>query len=364
MLSYYDSLSFSVRKESSLFSFCIALLMFSFLALACYSLDQEYGILNGSILKSLEDPTTRVIILNTVSRKLASICLWMISLYFLLFSFQVVYSKKELFQPTVHSTKSFFLIATAKMMLLCAPILIALHSFFPKLFFYGLSFLLDTGYYQKNVAFNFPFDKDACIWWAGGLFIYFIYAVLLFLGHFSFSSLFNLKLFLRRISVVIELVFHILVSVVWVVLLVVAMNYCCLKFDTLYVCFFALLIYFICTIASSSRWVFMSLFLVVLGMGFALNNYLGYEFFRKYMILFLLIALVYFTFFFIVGAFFSTLAYSFASTAYVFRFNQTPSKDVKQQAPEKLRRIDELYNVYLKEHRNDVQDNFFHHMEE
>lgn len=294
---------------------------------------------------------------------LASKLSWMLFLFIifnlLFFSWQMIRTKQGLFHQNNRSATSFYFIALAKAMVLFLPLLFVLYRMFRRILYPAVVFL------TKGKTFDFPYSMTECIVWAIILLVWAAYAFTLFCGHFSFSSLLNVKLFGKNIKVVLELIGQIIVTVLLLSLCTVAIGYCCFKMDPIYLCFAGFLVYFLATLVSPSRWIFMTFFLVVASIGFYLAHSFGYDFFVKNLLIaYLMGILIYFSFFFMVTCLFSAFAYSFASTSFVFRFDQTPSKDIKKQAPEKLRRIDELYSGYLKEHKNDVQDNFFHHMEE
>jgi len=61
--------------------------------------------------------------------------------------------------------------------------------------------------------------------------------------------------------------------------------------------------------------------------------------------------------------FLSIAAHLFSQTAFVLRFNKTPSSDIKDTEPEKMRRMEEIYDEYLQKHNIEKQDNFFDHIE-
>lgn len=397
MLSYYDTLSFSLRKQSFLIGFGISLVMLVLFLLVGFSLENQYGLFtsyrdllqagfemdkvhkafsigvaSGKIVTALTEPA----FMGIVVTRLLQVSFLFIVLSFLFFSLQMIIAKKELFQPNVHSAVFSFFSALIKMMILLSPILaviyIALERTLPHIVKFFIEQILSgenpLNVFLKNlvtknvVAIQPLFDKTICISCAVGLFIYFVYVFSLFIERFSFKSLANAKVFFKHILTVIEMIFQMVMSVVLLAGLIALVTFCLWQLNILYVCFFALLIYFVCTVTSPARWIFITFFMVVAAMCFALNAFVGPFVFRANIVYYLVDILTYFSFFFVFSIFWSAIAYSFASTAYVFRFNQTPSKDVKEQEPEKLRQIDELYNNYLKEHKNDVQDNFFHHL--
>ena len=369
MLSYYDTLSFSFQKKGFLMGFCLALVMLFFFVLIGFSFEKQYMIFSNfkNYLLTGDNISASAIILTLhdplFNFALTSKILWMLCRFILadllFFSWQTIISKKDLFKQKTDSTPAFYVIALAKMLVLFSPVLFVLYRVFRRILYpVVVSF-------TEGKRFISPYTWQESALCTVVLFIWVVYAVTLFCGRFSFSSLLNVKLFFKNLKVVSELVLQIITTIVFFCVSVVGIGYCCFIMDPIYACFCGLLVYFICTIMSSSRWVFMTFFLIIAGLGIYLGHSFGYTFFaRNLLIAYLIGVLIYFSFFFFTGCLFSSFAYSFASTSYVFRFNKTPAKDVKQQAPEKLRRIDELYNKYLKEHKNDVQDNFFHHMED
>lgn len=378
MLSYYDALSYSVRRKSFIFGLALALLMMLFFALICFSLEKQFAIFSSfkgllvttdrvaqSVFFDRTVTTLRDILFRiTVCKKMVWFLFLFIFFNIAFFSWQTIAAKKELFQQTSRSSFAFYFIAMGELLLLLLPLLYGAYVFFLKMAPLCINYLIDCFLFGKNCDFKFPYSVEQCIAWGAGLFVWTVYAISLFIGHFSFKSLLNVDVFLKYIKVVLELIAQIVTSFVLVAVIFVAVGYCYWVMDPIYFCFFVLLIYFVGTIASSSRWVFMVFFLLIAAGGFGLHFLWGQNLFKGYMITYLQNMLVYFSFFFVISCFFGTLAYVFASAAYVFRFNQTPATDVKEQSPEKLRRIDDLYTGYLKEHKNDVQDNFFHHMEE
>ena len=351
--------------------------MFLFFTLICFSLEKNYAIFSNfkrllmttdkmalsiiitKIVVTLGDITFKV----AVSKKIAWILLLFISFNLVFFSWQTITSKKDLFHQTSRSSIPFYFIAMGQMLLLLSPLIVGAYLLFPKMVMLGVTYLIDI-LFNSNPTFKFPYSIKECLAWGIALLLWTAYAVTLFIGHFSFKSLLNVELFLKHWRVVFELIAQIITSFIVLLAIFTVIGYCCWEMDPIYFCFFGLLIYFISTIGSSSRWIFMAFFLIVLAGGAGLYTLFGYAFFKAYMVAYVQYSLIYFSFFFITSAFFSALAYTFASTAFVFQFNQTPATDVKEQSPEKLRRIDDLYTSYLKEHKNDVQDNFFHHMEE
>ena len=124
MLSYYDTLSFAVRKKSFLAGLCISLLMFLFFTLICFSLEKNYAIFSNfkrllmttdkmalsiiitKIVVTLGDITFKV----AVSKKIAWILLLFISFNLVFFSWQTITSKKDLFHQTSRSSIPFYFI--------------------------------------------------------------------------------------------------------------------------------------------------------------------------------------------------------------------------------------------------------------
>lgn len=377
MLSFYDALAYSLQKKSLLGAFCAAMVMLIFLILVICSMQNHFALctLFKGWLQAPSGSATAISALGQIAYVLNNPLFWgwlfrktLIAcfLFFFLgisyFAFELVVAKKALFNQPKHFTAQFFFITLTKIMLLLSPLLGGLYIFFDKMLKSGFSFVAST-VVGLSPTYRFPFSGVEFALFSTAAAFYFIYVFLRLVERFSFLSLLNPVPFFKHLTTVFELIFKIILDNAVLIIGLVGWGLLYWQADSLYVCFFVCISYLLWTaICSSARWIFM-MPLFVIGLGIAFFAWtLGMPFFNNYLLYFLVVGILYFCFFFLWFAFWSVLAYLFASAAYVLRFNKSPAKDIKESNPEKLRRIDTLYNEYLTEHKNNTQDNFFHHL--
>ena len=382
MLSFYDALSFATRKKTLLIGFITAIIMLFFLALIGISLENHYSFysLLKSWLKAPKDSNAAYAALGRIALTLKEPLFWGIifkktlwAIFLMLccglsfFTLELVIAKKALFNQPKKFTARFFVVTLSKLMMLLTPVLILIYFFLRAVLKSFFSFLAGS-IIGLNPTYRFPFDTTLTYLIAFFSFVYFLYVMILYIERFSLESLYNkkvLKAVKKHWKTILELVGRIAQGILTfaVGLAVIAFLYS--QSNSLYACFFGFTAYLMwILILNTARFIFI-LPLLMCFAGIAWFRYdIGTDFMSNYLFSFMLMSLAFFVTFFFWAMFWATQGYLFASTAFVLRFNKTPSKDEKQHSPDKLRRLDVLYQEYLHEHKNDTQDNYFHHLTE
>ncbi len=379
MLSFYDALAFSAQKKNLIAAFLTACLMLFFWILIGFSLENHFQVF--SLFKTWLVSSDNSVVTAAALAKIAVTLknpefwgliyqktLWITFLFFFcgisFFCLALVIAKKTLFNQPKHFTAGFFIITLGKLMLLVSPVIIVCYILLSEILKSVFAYIAGT-IIGLNPTYTFPFSDAGTILLAVVIFTYLLFSILLFIERFSFQSLFRIKPILKHKRTVAELVLRMLQSDVLLVLGVVGLTLVGLYANPLYAGFFIFMTYLICILVyGSGRWVLTLPLWVLAGGAFYLTVIFGKPFLSNYLVSFLLLGLLYFCFFFVWFFFWAVLGYLFGSAAYVLRFNRTAAKDIKKKSPEKLKRMDLLYDTYLEEHKNKTQDNYFHHLEE
>jgi len=380
MLSLYDALCFSVQRKNLLMGWITAIIMLSFFILIGFSLESYFQLFSAFktwLLAETGSPKATSALAQMaltllddnfwpiVFQKTLWACFMMFILGLSFFALEVVIAKKALFNQPPKFTVNFFIITLGKLMLLLAPLLFAIYHFLRKLLLSLFGYYYSTQILNTETLYHFPFSGTSTTFITFTAIFYFVLIMVLFIERFSFKSLLNLKLIVRNSKVMLELSLKIMQTFfLWGSgMAIIAFLYW--RLNTVYACFIAIVSYLIWMALYHSARLIFSLPLFTITLGFLTLNYiLGWAFSKNYLFSYISGMLCYFCLFFLWAMFWGTLAYLFASTAYVFRFKTTASKDIKEQAPGKLRRLDEMYNEYLQAHNNKEQQNFFHKLED
>ena len=171
MLSYYDTLSFSVRRRSFLVGLCISLLMMALFAGVYFLLERQFAIFSN--FKKLLQPTSiasfsesirRVTATlqdgyfrSVVSQQLLILLLSFLFFNLVFFSWQTISAKKELFQQTSHSSVSFYIVALIEMLALLLPFFACTYLLLSKLLPWCVNYLCDDLLLIKTQPFKFPY---------------------------------------------------------------------------------------------------------------------------------------------------------------------------------------------------------------
>ena len=381
MLSLYDALCFSVQRKNLLMGWITAIIVLLFFILIGFSLESNFQFFSAFKTWLLAETGSQKAI-SALAQMASTLMddnfwpiifqktLWASFMMFILglsfFSLEVVIAKKTLFNQPPKFTANFFIITLGKLMLLLAPLLLAIYHFLRKLllslfgYYYSTQISLNT-----EIVYRFPFSGTSVAFVTFTVLFYFVLIMVLFIERFSFKSLLNLNLIVRNAKVMLELFLNIIQTFFLWGSGIALIAFLYWRLNTIYACFIAIISYLMWMVLHHSARLIFSLPLFSIMLGFlTLNHMLGWAFFKNYLFNYISGMLCYFCFFFLWAMFWGTLAYLFASTAYVFRFKTTASKDIKDKAPEKLRRMDEMYKEYLEAHNNQKQQNFFHHLED
>ena len=380
MLSFYDALSFATRKKTLFIGFITAMIMLFFGILACISLENHFSFytLFKTWLAAEKNSTAAYVALSNIAFMLKEPIFWgiifkkvlwmtflLICCGFSFFTLELVIAKKALFNQPPRFTAEFFIITLSKMMLLLTPLLILIYTFLYFVLKSFFAFIAGT-IIGLEPSYQFPFNSGLLTLTAIGAFIYFIYVMLLFIERFSFETLFSfnaLKVIKKHWKTVLELIVSVFYALFTFFIGLMLIGFLYWQSNSLYACFFSFCAYLIwILILNTARFIFTLPILITLaGLAWFRFN-IGTAFMSNYLFSYLLMALTYFVAFFFWAMFWATQGYLFASAAFVLRFNKTPAKDEKKHSPEKLRCLETLYADYLREHKNDTQDNYFHHL--
>lgn len=382
MLSFYDALSFATRKKTLLIGFITAIIMLFFLALIGVALENHYSFYTlfknwltaekgspaayaalGNMALMLKEPLFWGIIFKKV--------LWAFFLLFCcglsFFTLELVIAKKALFNQPPHFTTKFFIVTLSKLMMLLMPLLFLIYFFLYVVLKSFFSFLAGS-IVGLNPTYKFPFNSALSVLVGCVGFIYFLYVMILYIERFSLESLFekkSLKAVKKHWKTIIELIARIAQGLLTFTAGLAIIGFLYWQSNSLYACFFGFTAYLMwILILNSARLIFILPLLMCIAGVIWFRYDIGPAFMSNYLFSFLLMSLAFFVSFFFWAMFWATQGYLFASTAFVLRFNKTPAKDEKKHSPDKLRRLDLLYQEYLHAHKNDTQDNYFHHLTE
>jgi len=378
MLSFYDALCFSIQKRNLMFCVCLALIVLLCFIATGIVLEKDFVIFsalknaltstNGDITK-FGSATQLVLTLKQISfwSSVYPKAVWIVMLFLvssLVFFVQaLLISKKQLFHLPETFSLPFLVNSVFKMLLILLPITTTAYVYTKHVLFSVFSFGIQTAM-NMNPMYNFPFSQKATIIYFVLCIIYLYYVLCLFIDRFSFRSLVRIKCLIKHFTTVLELIFwHIIATalllVAWCGLLWILSH-----LDISIVCFGVLFTYLSLMIVMKEIRFVLTLPVIFAGITMlfgkeVLHNPMWTKLWPLSMGGFLSLS-AYFIVWFL---FLSIAAHLFSQTAFVLRFNKTPSSDIKDTEPEKMRRMEEIYDEYLQKHNIEKQDNFFDHIE-
>lgn len=366
MLSIYDALSFGVQKKSFLWGIFLSIFILASVFFTGYLAQEKFltsstiqAIQNGSVKSAfgvLRDSSFWVMlyprVLCTISVILASI--------FVFFAQALIISKKKLFNLPPHFSLSFLIRTLSKLLILFLPAALAIYAYTHGVLNSVFSFVIRT-VKDTNPQYKYPFPFGTTICFVSFVILYLYYSICLFIERFTFMPLLKISCFFRHLGTVLELMIAHIFSFMLLVLFIGILFFIATHMSSLYVCF-AFIFFYLLTMILEKNARFGLLIPIFMAGIIILASYhsAGLVFIKLYWTQ-LFIATLIFNLFFIfifMFMFLSIVAHLFAQTTFVFHFNKTPSSDIMDTSPEKLGRIEDLYDDYLRTHKNS-KENFF-----
>ncbi len=366
MLSFYDAVEFGTQKKNFFWGIFLALCVFVCVALTVVVLQQKFLFL--SVLKMAPEAHEKNLFMilrdsafwATLSPKTLHVFAIILATVFVFFAQELIVTKKKLFNLSMPSISFSFLFCTlCKLLILFLPIAIIvsvyMHDVLHSVFSYGIR----TSMGSRAVEYTYPFKTSTTVGIFSGLIFYLYYTVCLFIESFSFIPLLKFYLFFRHILTVIELMIAHLIAFVWWAVLCGALCFVMKNLNVSNVCFSFLFVYLVIMVMAKNARTAL-LIPVLLGVGVIIGSYYvaGPSFVRRYWSALFISTLVFNFFFILIFMFLSVVAHLFTQTTYVFYFHKTPSSDIMDTDADKLERIEELYDDYLKKHESN-KENFF-----
>lgn len=364
MLSIYDALSFGLHKKSFLWGVFLSIFILASAFFTGYLAQEKFltsstiqTIQNGSVKSAFGVLRNSSFWVMLYPRVLCTISVIFASV-FVFFAQALIIAKKKLFNLPPRFSLSFLICTLSKLLILFLPVALAIyaytHGILNSVFVFVIRTVKDT-----NPQYKYPFSLSSTICFVSFVILYLYYSICLFIERFAFIPLLKVSCFFRHIGTVLELMIAHIFSFMLLVLFIGILFFVATHMSSLYVCFAFIFVYLFAMILDKS--VCFGLLIPIFMAGiiiWASYHSAGPVFIKLYWPQILIATLIFNLFFIFIFMFLATVAHLFAQTTFVFHFNKTPSSDVMDSSPEKLGRIEDLYDEYLRTHKNS-KENFF-----